>query len=248
MNDRAMDCEGRHDNLAAYALDALETREAALLEHHLAECSVCDERLRWLLPAVDVLPVTVAQVDPPPALRERLMSVIESEAAASSVESAPAPAPKSPLRRLRISFLGDFSMRPALAGLGVALLIAGGVAGWAVRDGSSTDARTFAAKPLNGKSLATGTLEVNGDQGSLMVRNLPPTRKGEVYQAWLQEPNGDGGGSVVPSSVFVLSKDGSGTVAIPSGLDHAARVMVTREPKGGSKVPGESALISAVIR
>lgn len=45
----------------------------------------------------------------------------------------------------------------------------------------------------------------------------------------------------------MLSKDGTGTVAIPSGLEDASRVMVTREPKGGSEVPGESALISAEI-
>ena len=222
-------------------------REAALLEHHLAECSVCEERLCWLMPAVDVLPVTVAQANPPAALRDRLMAVVEAEAAAEATALAPAPARSR--RRFRLPGLGDFSMRPALAGLGVTLLIAGGVVGWAINGSNSgTDTRTYAAKPLNGKSLATGTLEVNGDEGSLAVRNLPRTRKGEVYQAWVQEPYGADGGSVVPSSVFVVSKDGSGTVAIPSGLEHAAKVMVTREPKGGSDVPGESALISAAIR
>jgi hypothetical protein len=246
MTDRAKDCEGRHDDLAAYALDALDAREAALLEHHLAECPVCEERLQWLMPAIDVLPVTVAQQDPPPALRDRLMAVVEAEAEAEGA-AARAPAPR---RRFRMPLFGELSLRPALAGLGVAVIIAAGVAGWAVRDGSGTgtDTRTYAAKPLSGKSLASGTLEVNGDEGSLAVRNLPPTHKGEVYQAWVQDPSGPGGGAIHPSSVFVVSQDGTGTVAIPSGLSHAARVMVTREPKGGSEVPGESALISAEIR
>ena len=188
MTDRAMDCEGRHDDLAAYALDALDVREAALLEHHLAECAVCEERLQWLMPAVDVLPATVAQQDPPPELRERLMAIVEAEAEAEAElrgeRSGPAALPHAALRWL--------SLRPALAGFGVALIIAAGVAGWAVRDGSGTgtDARTYAAKPPSGRSLASGTLEVNGDKGSLAVRNLPPTHKGEVYQAWVQDPSG----------------------------------------------------------
>lgn len=248
MTDRAMDCEGRHDDLAAYALDALDTREAALLEQHLAGCPVCEERLHWLLPAVDVLPVTVEQMDPPAGLRDRLMAVVEAEAAAEVAATAPAPKPKL-RRRFRLpDFFAGLSLRPALAGLGVTLLIAGAVVGWAMHDDSGADVRTYAAKPLSGKSLATGTLEVTGDKGSLAVRNLPPTGKGEVYQAWVQEPNGPQGGKILPSSVFVVSDDGSGTVAIPSGLEDAARVMVTREPKGGSAVPGESALISAEIR
>lgn len=248
MTDRAKDCEGRHDDLAAYALDALDVREAALLEHHLGDCTVCEERLQWLMPAIDVLPVTVAQQDPPPELRDRLMAVVEAEVAAEG-EGAKARA-AAQRRRFRMPFFGELSLRPALAGLGVALIIAAGVAGWAVRDGSGTgsETHTFAAKPLNGSSLASGTLSVNGDQGSLAVRNLPPTRKDEVYQAWIQDPSGADGGAVHPSSVFVVSEDGTGTVAIPSGLARASRVMVTREPKGGSKVPGESALISARIR
>ena len=245
MTDRAMDCEDRHDDLAAYALDALDTRERALLEHHLAECEVCEERLRWLTPAVDVLPVTAPQLDPPASLRDRLMAVVEAEAAGEHAPSAPSSRRRA--RRSRIPLLEGLSLRPALAGLAATLLIAGGVAGWAVHDESGSDVRTYAAKPLEGSSLATGTLEVNGDEGSLAVRNLPPTRKGEVYQAWVQDPTGSAGGAIHPSSVFVLSKDGSGTVAIPSGLSGAARVMVTREPKGGSEVPGESALISAEI-
>jgi hypothetical protein len=92
-----------------------------------------------------------------------------------------------------------------------------------------------------------GTLVVDGDKGSLEVNGMPPNKGNQVYQAWIRESPAEGG-SVKPSSVFVVSGDGTGSVGIPRGLDDAAEVMVTREPKGGSQHPSESPLISAVIR
>jgi hypothetical protein len=85
---------------------------------------------------------------------------------------------------------------------------------------------------------------VEGDRGALTVANLPPTGPGEVYQAWVQD-SPEHGGAVHPSSVFVVSDDGSGHVAIPHGLSAAERVMVTREPKGGSEKPHESSVLTA---
>ena len=59
-------CSERHDDLAAYALGALTDREAVEIENHLAGCEACSERLRWLQPAVDLVPASVHQLEPPP--------------------------------------------------------------------------------------------------------------------------------------------------------------------------------------
>jgi anti-sigma factor RsiW len=50
------------DDLAAYALGALAGDEEAELRAHLERCEECREQLRWLQPAVDLLPRSVAQL------------------------------------------------------------------------------------------------------------------------------------------------------------------------------------------
>jgi len=238
--------EGWHDELAAYSLDALEEAERDRVERHLEGCGACRERVRWLWPAIDMLPAAVAQQDPPPALRERLMAIVEDEAAAGSPARPEARVGARSARRRRswLPGLGG-ALRPALAGFGVALLLAAGVVGYSLRDDESSSSRTYAAVPLSGRSPAEGTLTVEGDSGSLEVRNLPPAGRHEVYQTWIRHTGNDGG--IEPSTVFVLAKDGSGHVRIPSGLEGADEVMVTREPVGGSEKPHESPLILAKL-
>jgi Anti-sigma-K factor rskA/Putative zinc-finger len=241
--------ESWNDDLAAYLLDALEPAEKRALDEHLSGCTTCTERLRWMAPAVDVLPATVTPHQPPPELKSRLMDVVQRESA--MIESAADPeraARADGSSRRRLPRLGGFSLRPALAGIGVFLLLAAGVAGYAVRDSGSSGGsqQVYAAKPDKPDSIASGELQVDGDAGSLHVVNLPMSSNGEVYQAWVQDSAADGG-TVHASSVFVVSGDGSGDVAIPHGLTNASRVMVTREPKGGSEHPSQNPLLTAEI-
>ncbi len=242
-----------NDDLAAYALDALEPSEVRALRRHLAECEVCTERLRWMAPAVDVLPAAVTQLQPSPALRSRLMDVVQRES--SMIESAADPGRaargerKEGSRRRGLPSLGGLSLGPVLAGLGVFLVLGAGVAGYALRDdgtggGDQQAEQVYAAKADQPGSPASGRLAVSGDSGSLHVTDLPATTRGEVYQAWIQD-SGKAGGAIHPSSVFVVSEEGIGDVAIPHGLSNARRVMVTREPRGGSELPGENSLLTA---
>ena len=226
------------DELAAHALGSLAAGEQEAVERHLAGCEGCRERLRWLQPAVDMLPATVPQEQPPPALRDRIMATVEQEAGRerrAAVVAAPRPSRLSGL-------LAGLSLRPALASLGVALLVAAGVGGYAFHNASEPQARTYAAAPPQGGSPAEGTLTVRGDSGTLTVRNLPPAGHDRVYQAWIVRD-----GDVEPSSVFVLSNDGRGEASIPHGLEGAEEVMVTREPVGGSERPHESPRITAPL-
>jgi hypothetical protein len=244
--------ESWNDDLAAYLLDALEPAEKRALDDHLAGCPACAERLRWMAPAVDVLPAAVTPRQPPAALKSRLMDVVNRESAmigsAADPDRAARREPADGSSRRHLLRFGSLSLRPALAGIGVFLLLAAGVVGYAVRDSGSSGSseQVYAARADKPDSIAWGTLQVDGDAGSLHVANLPVTKKGEVYQAWIQD-TGSAGGTVHASSVFVVSGDGTGDVAIPDGLSNARRVMVTREPKGGSEHPSENPLLTAVM-
>ncbi len=250
--DRGAHRERWNPELAAYALDALEPDERRVVAEHLAGCDGCSERLRWMLPAVDVLPATVAPQAPPPELKGRIMDAVEREAALVAApggarHAAEGDRPWAGEARPRRSPFSGLALRPVLAGLAVCLLVAAAVTGYVLRDdGGDTGGSeaVYTAKAERPSSPATGRLEVDGDAGMLHVANLPPTREGEVYQAWVQD-KGTVGGSVHASSVFVVSEDGVGDVAIPRGLSAAARVMVTREPKGGSLHPSENSLLTA---
>jgi hypothetical protein len=47
------------------------------------------------------------------------------------------------------------------------------------------------------------------------------------------------GEEVIPSSLMTVARDGSGTTAIPEGVDDADAVLVTRERIGGARAPSE---------
>ena len=134
-----------------------------------------------------------------------------------------------------------------MAGLAAFLLLAAGVLGYALRDGTDSGPQVYAAVGQGQGSLAKGTLRRRRRLGD--ARRSAACREAErdeVYQAWVEE-RPEAGGEVHPSSVFVVSDEGVGDVAIPSGLEDAQRVLVTREPRGGSETPHESSLITAEI-
>jgi hypothetical protein len=62
---------------------------------------------------------------------------------------------------------------------------------------------------------------------------MPRLPRDQVFQAWIQE---GGDGPLRPSTVFVAEQGGSATATIPD-VEGAVRVMVTREPRGGSEQP-----------
>ncbi len=240
-------CSDRHDDLAAYALGALLPGEAAALEQHLAGCDACRERLQWLRPAVDLVPASVPQIEPPPGLKRDLIATVRAEAGEESPVSAPVALPAAPRAeqgfgaRMRRRFFGDGSLRPALAGFAVLCLIVAGVVGYELRAQSdSSDAAEFAALPSSPKVSSHGTVTVEDGSGTLTVENMAAIPQDEVYQVWIEHD-----GEVSPSEIFVVNHDGHGSATIPSMPADAERLMVTREPAGGSKQPRSAPVLVA---
>jgi anti-sigma-K factor RskA len=237
------ECEALHDDLAAYALGALSGAELAELEGHLEGCDHCRARLRWLEPAVDVLPAAVQQLEPPPRLRENLMATVRAEAAPAAQAEAERVPPREP-RESWWAGLRGLMLRPATGMAALILLVAGVGAGWALRgsDNVETPTTLVKAEPLTDSVPVSATLERTGDSATLHVQELPAIADDRVYEVWVQRA-----GVMEPRSTFVLSMDGTAEAAVPGPLEGGQAVLVTEEPRGGSSQPTTEPLLSAPL-
>jgi anti-sigma-K factor RskA len=136
-------------------------------------------------------------------------------------------------------------MPAALTAAGIAAAFAIGLA---VGDGGGSAAPDRTTVPVvatadAGRAAVRGQLISDGGAWHLDVRRLPQPARGRVYQAWVMRD----GRNVEPSTVFVLARDGSTTVAIPQSLGAGDQVLVTQEPAGGSPAPTTRPLLSATV-
>ena len=245
MSDDRRPCAERRDDLAAYSLGALKPDEASALERHLESCESCRTEIRWLAPAVDLIPAGVEQLSPPDSLRENLMATVRAEAAAEAPAADAAPA-REP-RRARDPWwhgLRGLLMRPAVGIAALILLIAGVGAGWLLRGSDTVDqgANLVRAEPVGNATPVSATLERTGDTGTLHVQALPAIRNDEVYEIWVERA-----GVLEASNTFVLSGDGTAEAAIPGPLKGGQRIYVTREPHGGSQQPTTRPVLQAPL-
>lgn len=219
------------NDLAAWMLGALEPPEAERFEQHLAGCERCRTDLNWLRPAVDTLPATVTQLAPPPRLRGRLLGIVRTEARR---EAAP--------KRSRRWVPWPAIPRPAVAAMAATALLAAGVAGYVLR-GDESETREIQASVSRQAKGASAELVVEGDSATLTADAMPGLKRHEVFQAWIQD---EGEAELKPSTTFMRGRGGTATASIP-GVGDAARVMVTREPRGGSPQPTSAPLLRASL-
>jgi anti-sigma-K factor RskA len=239
MSERSGDSTSHEElrgDLAAYALGALDQPEAERLRAHLEGCEECRHHLRWLEPAVELLPRTVEQLEPPARLRESLLETVRGEAA---------PAAREPPRAARESWwhrVGLAVWRPATAVAAAVMLVVGAVAGYLIGEPNGGGTTTLEAQAMPNAPDAAGVLERHGSSGILRVRHMPTLASNKVYEVWIQR-----GGKLEPSSLFVPRTNRSADAAVPDGLDGADAVLVTREPSGGSKQPTSSPVLSVQL-
>jgi hypothetical protein len=234
MSDIERNAEDRHcgDDVAAYALGALEPAEVAEFLHHLESCTICRDELATFDEVVNTLPMSAPLHRAPPDLRRRVLRTVDDE---------PAPA-GSPRRAARSPWLSRWAVpRPALA-LGAALAVAV-IAFVGVRLGSSASGSTRVIQAhVTGQG--TAELRIARGHGELIVHHFSPPPAGQIYEVWLERPKG----SPSPTkALFSVTAAGDGDVDVPGSLHGVATVMVTPEPAGGSSVPTHPAVISAAL-
>ena len=124
--------------------------------------------------------------------------------------------------------------------LAVGLLIGFGVA----QLGGGDEGRTVVASVDHSKLPdASGRLTVHNDgEATLEVRGMPSPGRDRVYQAWVQRD-----GMIEPQPTFEVGADGAGAVAVPEDVSGAQAVLITREPRGGSRAPSEKPILTVQL-
>jgi hypothetical protein len=245
-----------HTLAGAYALDAIEGRDRARFERHLARCPACAAELRELREATARL-AGAAAADPPADLIEQVV------AAAARTRQLPPAAARSPARRpggrgrrtagTRRAGPGRpwrAAPRWVAAGLAVAVLAgatATGLAASTAEHHLSTARQSdhAIAEVLNAPDavLLTARVTAGGTATVVMSRRdralvfttdrLPPLGAGRCYQLWLMGPAGDR-----PAGVLPAPDHGMTSPVIATGLAAGDWVALSVEPVG--RPPGSA--------
>jgi anti-sigma-K factor RskA len=237
-------CDWR-DDVGSYVLRALPEDEHERFEAHLATCEDCQREVAELRIAADTLPLAAVQVGPPPELRDRIMTIVRSEAellgAAGARADEPAATPTAETPRRRRRWL--LSLRPLPAAMAASALIAAGVIGGIVLSGGSDTKTVTGTVQIASAPAARASLQLSNDATKLQVRRMPPPPAGKVYQVWLKRPNQD---PAPTTALFRTDPNGSADVEIQRGrLKGVQQVLVTAEPDGGSVKPTSPPVIVA---
>jgi hypothetical protein len=231
----SFECEHNAD-AAPYALGALEDVEA--YREHLATCASCRAEVAELQFVADTLPTSVAPMLAPPAMRERILATVRSEAellkAAGSESDRPVEQ-RGRWRSPRVSFLG--------AGLAIAATVVLAVA-IAANVHSSTHQRVTSAQVAPGMRGTQASLRQSGDRAELVVSGMSQPPLGHVYEVWLANA------SAPPrptNALFGVTNSGRASVSVPGNLHGVKEVLVTSEPRGGSLHPTSPAVIRVTL-
>lgn len=217
-----------HALSGAYAMDALDDLERARFEAHLAACAECRAEVASLQDTAALLS-TVADVAPPPAMRDRILADIKS------VRPLPPVVARLEARRPR-RWAGMVAAAAAIA------VVGGGVTVWQnVGHGSSApqlsaadgiikaaDVRLVSEKLSNGAEVKVYR-STKKNAAVLVAKKMPAAPLGKVYELWFRN-----GKQMIPAGTF---STGDRPVLFRGAANQASGVGITVEPQGGSEQP-----------
>ena len=225
-----------HTLAGAYAMDALDGRDRARFERHLARCQECAREVSGLHEATARL-AAAAAAPPPPALKELLRAeTARTRQLPPDIPGSRAAPARHPARVPRL----------ALALVGIA--VAAGIAVWAVtgtsRPAGAAPHGTAIAAVLTAPDVTmisarvrtggTATVVMSRRERSLVfaaadLRALPAS---QCYELWLVGPGLDR-----PAGVLPMPSHGMTGPVIASGLRSGDKLGLTVEPAMGTRRP-----------
>jgi anti-sigma factor RsiW len=262
------------DDLPAYALGSLEEGEARQVAEHLAGCHTCRAELARYQEVADELVWAAPAASPPADLKPRLLERVrslpvyrtqavearggwpvtaprDSLAGQGEVSERPAPGREYADRPERFS-PGRLLRVGAIAGVALLFLALGSLLLRQITRNTAVltgplGMRAIALQNTGAAPGASGIVVVgpDGDNGVIVVDDLPPLDAAHEYQVWLTRD-----GETIPGPFFPVDESGYRGMRIeaPESLLTYAGVIVTVEPAGGSPEPtGEQVLTGSLF-
>jgi anti-sigma-K factor RskA len=226
-----------HTLTGAYALDAVDDAERDRFEHHLHRCQSCSHEVRGLHETATRLAMAVAR-QPPPAMRERVLTTAVRTPQLPPVRPAHA---AHPPRTRRVPRLAVGLVAASMAVV-IVLAIALGVTRRQLDEARSQQQAIAAVLTSPGISVVTRRTSLGGTATVLVSRSrqkvlftaagLPPLPRSKVYQLWLLGPPRTRSAGLLPAP-----SGGRTAPLLASGLNGGDSIGVTVEPAGGSPQP-----------
>ena len=252
-----MNNERFEDLKDAYVLDALPEEERRSFEEFLAAHPERQAEIDELRAVAGLLAFSPEEHEPTPELRERIMEVVEAEAA-----------PRRERRGSVLARLGGYIGARGLA-FGAAALLIIGLLSWNLLlqgqvddlegqvQNSQSQVDDLQAQVRDAQAQQTQTVQLSGtwaNQGAeaevasiskdrivLVADNLPSVPEGQTCQIWVIK--GD-----VPESSGLFQPGSTETAApITTPIKKGDTVAVTVEPAGGSEQPTTDPVLSAEL-
>ena len=259
-----MDHDAVREAAGLYALGALPGDERALFEAHLSTCDECRHDVRAFGGVVNALPFALPQIDPPPALRSRVLAAAGADVARSVLPPTPVARPGRPFvwaawlsaAALLVVAIGlgayTVRLRHRVSGLEVVLREAmarldrsESQLASATRDAERAQLRLAVLTAPDMKQVelagqapaprAAGRAFLSASNGLLFAASqLPPLPAGRTYQVWFLTPG-------APISAGLIKPDQTGRVTaafdVPPGAASPKGLAVSIEPDGGVPAP-----------
>jgi anti-sigma-K factor RskA len=247
-------CTDRHHGelVASYLLGSCTDDDTAAFERHLRTCTACAREADQLRPARDALLLDVPQITPSPALKARVMAAVEAEARLFEAARAPVghAAPQRPAgapsrRRRGRRPARSRTLIPAWApACALVALLALGAFVATRPDHGAAPARDIVAR-VDPRQAPGGraSIRITRDRARLTVRGFPTPGPGRAYQVWLVT----GPGAPRPTRAMFAVDAGRASVALPRAARRADELLVTSEPRGGSRSPTRPTILSAPL-
>ena len=235
------------EDLAAYALGALEADQVAEFERHLESCERCRVEIRWFEPAVRAIPEGIGRLQPPPQLRARILAEVAGDVGRQGARGEREAGPG--LRQRAADWLRDLGSGPMglrpVVGVAPAVRGVAAVAGYAIGGGiGGSDEGGDAGTVVSAGEApgVTAKVVMEGEGAALHLANVKQLPRERVLEAWVQRE-----GEVHPvRALFVPDSKGRATTTI-ADMNGVEVVMVTTEPPGGSRSPTSSPIATIPI-
>jgi|SRR4051812_14653123 hypothetical protein len=226
-----MKCAEVHPNLGAFVLGGLESEEEAEVQRHLAFCPSCRDKLKELEEVSQALKAAPPLADPPPYLKDQILSYVRAEEPPSSRESR--------FKHLHL-------LVPSLAAAALVAIVA---LGTFLSLHTEAPVATIQLTPTENENY-WGVAELHpqpfgNQQVELKLNNLDEPGPDSYYEAWFSS-----GEKYIGAGTFTTTGSGSTDVVLsapPQARDYPT-FLITEQPATGDPAPSKKVVLRGEVQ